>query len=160
VYWESKFHDAEDRLIACVGEGARRLGGGHGPAACDVPGHYGNELYHDAERALIEVSIAILCVFVLEHLVMLFAMGGRYFTQGHHVLDFLIILTSLVMEVMALTHTLYLSVGVVIASRLWRFARIIHGTTEVVQDLEEELAGRLTAAAGGGQPDDEAAPMK
>merc|ERR1711920_937425 len=73
------------------------------------------------------ISMTILAIFVVEQMVMLYAKGMAYITCKWHVMDFCVILTSLVLEiVLSKLHV----AGVLVVARVWRFARTGHGVRE------------------------------
>lgn len=131
AYLESKFEDSEEINIACV-QGRRRRG-------CALPDHYGNETLHDVEVILIYVSVVILGLFIIEHVLHMVATSFMaFFSEWRNVLDLLVVVVSMAFEVAALLHmNIAASAGAIALMRLWRFARIIHGTAEA-RDIAEE----------------------
>jgi len=76
-YVESKYEDAKEVALACAG----------GVVACVIPDRYGDHSLHDAEVVCIIGSIAILSVFLLEHMLHLCVLQRQYFSNWHHPFD-------------------------------------------------------------------------
>lgn len=126
-YLESKYEDAKKVAAACAG----------GIGECIIPDEYGDHSLHDAEVFLIVLSIVILSLFLLEHLVHLCVLQLQYFSNWHHPFDLIVVFVSLCLEIFALTGNLHIGMGILVSARLWRFARIVHGSAELVQSVEE-----------------------
>jgi hypothetical protein len=139
AYMESKFEDSKKITIACIkANSGRRLG--ESAVVCALPDHYGNAALHDAEVALIYVSIAILSTFVLEHTLHIFATSFKHCSDWRHLFDLAVVVVSMGIELAALVdQKVAVSAGVLALARLWRFARIIHGTAEVTEDIIEDI---------------------
>ena len=54
----------------------------------------------DVERVFAYISIAILCVFVCEHVLLVVALGREYFKSVMRVVDLCVIIVSLVLEIL------------------------------------------------------------
>jgi hypothetical protein len=141
AYLESKFEDSEAITIACIeANGGRRLGGS--AVACALPDHYGNETLHSAEVSLIYVSVVILGLFLIEHALHMFASFQQYFSDWKNLLDLFVVVVSMSFEVSALLDVkMAASAGAIALARLWRFARIVHGTAEVTEEIAHEVSG-------------------
>jgi len=137
AYVQSKFEESERITIACIeASSGRRLG--ESAVACALPHHYGNVALHEAEVALIYVSIAILGIFLLEHALETFATSCKHLSDWRHVVDIAVVAVSMGIEVAALSKpAIAVTAGAIAFARLWRYARIIHGAAEVVEDAVE-----------------------
>lgn len=84
-------------------------------------------------------SITILCLFALELILLLIALGWRFFANFFYVLDTVVIAVSLWAEINAYRnhHLAEEALPLLIILRVWRFARIFHGVGIVVHDREE-----------------------
>jgi len=138
AYMQSKFEDSEKINIACIeASSGRRLG--ESAVACALPDHYGNAALHDAEVVLIYVSITILGIFLLEHALETFATSFKHLTDWRNVADLAVVAVSMGIEVASISqHKIAASAGAIALARLWRFARIMHGTAEVVEDCAKD----------------------
>eukprot|EP00536_Pseudo-nitzschia_multiseries_P011195 jgi/Psemu1/259648/estExt_Genewise1Plus.C_3680004 len=101
-----------------------------GEAECD-PHKW--EAVHVAEEVLFYITVGILCIFFIENLLEMSALGVcKFFQQVFLALDFVVVTVSLVMEL--LLHLLHSQLaemaGLLIFFRLWRFVRIGHGIVE------------------------------
>lgn len=92
---------------------------------------FGKDSLKDAEEGLAKVSIAILCVFLFEHVLLLTAMGRNYFKHFFYLFDVVIISTSLALEIVFQNQP---EAGLLIVARVWRFVRIVHGFAESTAD--------------------------
>jgi len=108
----------------------------------------GNHAYHEAEQMVANVSVAILCIFLLHHLFLLVSNGIKFLKNSIFVLDFVVVVASIVFE-LAYTEAGTLSLGVVILFRTWRFVRIGHGVHELDKHHHE---GSDKGAADFGPP--------
>jgi len=108
-YLHSKIRNFED---ACDDETCRE------PAYS----HYGNHGLHDAEKGLMGVSVAILCIFAVENL-LLFALSPADFVRHPlQIMDFCVVVLSIFFE---LGGTSFAAIGgILIFARAWRFVRI------------------------------------
>eukprot|EP01025_Chloroclados_australasicus_P037869 TRINITY_DN3871_c3_g1_i1.p1 TRINITY_DN3871_c3_g1~~TRINITY_DN3871_c3_g1_i1.p1 ORF type:complete len:245 (-),score=27.89 TRINITY_DN3871_c3_g1_i1:310-1044(-) len=78
------------------------------------------------------VSIGILCVFVVENLLQLYAFGLKFFTKSIlHVVDFVVIVVSLILDITITDDSLGEVSSLLVIVRLWRLARIIHATEHI-----------------------------
>lgn len=118
------------------------------PAACD---EHKWSTVHATETALLIATLVILTIFFVELHVTLVALTPRiFFCQLWYTLDYVIVTTSLILEITFLAldkDTLTSIAGLIILGRLWRFVRIGHGILEfaheIAQDKIDELQGRI-----------------
>lgn len=93
-------------------------------------------------------SIGILVLFFLEQVMKVYVAGKHYFENGYHVLDFVVITVSLVLDAFltpmlesygwdATTYDSLMCLLVLL--RFWRIVRIIHGVEEIMTAHEEAL---------------------
>lgn len=143
-YMQSKFEDSRAILIACIEAGSgRRLESS--ADACEEPEEYGNETLEDVEEALVLLSIFILSLFLLEHVLHVFASPWKHCSDWKNILDTFVVALSLVLEIGDLTKSsISASAGAIVLARLWRYARIVHGVADVSGDLADEKAKRGT----------------
>ena len=104
---------------------------------CDHIPHDVEEVFHD----FIIVSITILGLFLIELSVQIYAFGPKQWLSNFlHVFDLSITLITFIMEISFYGNKKVESVaGLLIVFRLWRLVRVIHVTTEVLEN-EHELA--------------------
>eukprot|EP01120_Amphizonella_sp_Union-15-10_P013083 TRINITY_DN6013_c0_g1_i1.p1 TRINITY_DN6013_c0_g1~~TRINITY_DN6013_c0_g1_i1.p1 ORF type:complete len:221 (-),score=27.64 TRINITY_DN6013_c0_g1_i1:75-737(-) len=96
----------------------------------EYPAHwmdYLSEVFHI-------LSIAILCVFALELLLLLFALGFAFFRKLLYVLDIIVVSVSLVIDIL-LSDALS---SLIILFRLWRLLRIVHGIYASIEEVSQE----------------------
>lgn len=94
-------------------------------------------------RVMLGISVAILCIFVLEHLLRLFAFGPWYYIKNPlHAFDALVIVGSLVAE-LVLRGAAREVVGLLIALRCWRLVRVIDGVATAINEEKEEKIKHL-----------------
>lgn len=149
AYTDSKFEHSERIIIACIdASNARRLGSS--AVSCAVPDHYGNEALHHAEVALVKVSLAILSVFLIEHVLHECASPPEHRLDWGNILDMSVVVVSMCLEIGVLSNgkIIPFSGGVIVAARLWRFARIVHTVEEIAEDASEEGKHENTLRAG------------
>uniref|UniRef100_A0A7S1UH79 Voltage-gated hydrogen channel 1 n=1 Tax=Phaeomonas parva TaxID=124430 RepID=A0A7S1UH79_9STRA len=97
----------------------------------------GDHSLEELERQLVYVSVAILCVFLAENLLLLAANGPRnFFSHPFQVFDLAIVVTSLALE---LSITLGDGLGIIVIGRAWRFIRIGHGVFVETEHFEERV---------------------
>jgi hypothetical protein len=131
-------NDAALRLLAAESSGHGICEDGYettGQAACD---DHNWEVVHTVENVLFYFTASILGIFLVENVTELVVLGfRRFFTQFFLVLDFFVVLVSLVLElVFHYNHSKFTEVvGLIIFLRLWRFVRIGHAVAEVVSEL-------------------------
>lgn len=110
-----------------------------------------------ALEALTWISVGILCLFVVEFAAQILCFGLRWCRVPANLLDASVVSLSLALELALRRSDLKDVVGLLIAFRLWRIARIVHATEEIfhiehhdkLHAAEEEakaLRGELEAA--------------
>lgn len=103
-----------------------------------VTAMYGEDLPESGERieaALGWGSIAILTLFSIEQIGKILILGITYFLNAWHVLDFLSILSSLILEIMLRGPAGEIA-ALLIAFRLWRSIRMVHGGVMIALKVE------------------------
>lgn len=119
---------------------------------CDYPGIESNihdatcdphkwQVVHNVEKVLFIFTVTILSIFMAELTTMVVVLGKAFFRQFFYVLDFFIVLTSLVLELtFHFVHKdlLATAIGLIIFARLWRFVRIGHGLIEVTAEYAHQ----------------------
>lgn len=149
-------HDAGDaddhhflmRFLA--GSSSDGHGDGHHHNYCETPGTYPMEQYeagcdshkwhrvHTAEEWLFGTTMFILFVFLVENLVMVWALKPRvFFRQAFYVADLAIVTISIVLEMTfhyVDDDVMQAVFGLLIFIRIWRFVRIGHGVVEITSD--------------------------
>jgi voltage-gated hydrogen channel 1 len=86
-----------------------------------------------AEQVFFWTSVTILSIFTLEQAVKLLVFGHRYFFwRLWHLLDAIIIITSLVLEIVLRSGALRDVVSLLVIFRLWRIIRVVHAVAESV----------------------------
>lgn len=74
------------------------------------------------------LSIAILILFAVEIILKVYAFRCQYFTHIMEVFDGIIVVISLVLDIIFIRYEdMYRFLAFVIALRLWRIFRVIHG---------------------------------
>ncbi|KAJ3080128.1 hypothetical protein HK102_003277 [Quaeritorhiza haematococci] len=103
------------------------------PAPAEIP-----PIVETLEHAFAYTSIAILSLFALELVLHFIAAGPAFFINSKlHAIDFVVVVTSLLLESLGRT-TIVREVGsFLVVFRLWRIVRVVHATGEIV-----ELEGR------------------
>jgi len=98
-------------------------------------------------------SLTILCLFGLELLLLLTALGCRFFTNLFYIMDVAVVAVAIWAELTAYNHhepEIY-AIPLLVLLRVWRFARIFHGVG-AVHDREErriqELEGTVAKQKG------------
>lgn len=142
--YEASYEDAKN-------ETHRFLGGGGGeeictyplteteyPAGCDYNKHHG---VHVAHVALFWTTVAILSIFEVELLFLIYLIGPKSFF-GHltYVIDFVVVSLSLSLELAfryASDDAIGALPGLLIFFRLWRFVRIGHGLVQSTYESQE-----------------------
>jgi hypothetical protein len=91
------------------------------------------------------ISMSILAVFLLEHALLMFAMGCKYFKSHWYVADFSVVLLSFVLEAFSTfgNFPFFEAAGILVIIRSWRFIRITYGVVESNRDAE---TAKLVAA--------------
>merc|ERR1711998_777168 len=84
------------------------------------------------EEAFAGTSFAIVVIFAIEIVLLIFGMGLDFFCHFFFMLDFIVVGTTLALELLMPEE---LAAQMVILLRLWRFVRIIHG---VYAELTEQ----------------------
>lgn len=100
--------------------------------------HAGSHTLHQAELMLVYLSSFVLSIFVIEGLTLIWGMGFfRWFKANHklYVADFVLVVTSLVLELVLLQHKSL--AGLLIIGRSWRVLRIVHGVKEYYIEKQE-----------------------
>lgn len=85
-------------------------------------------------------SLAILCVFIVEFIVNIFAFGFDWLMNIGHFFDVVVVLTSFIFDIVELSaHKEELSelVQLIVVLRLWRIARITHAIAETALEKHE-----------------------
>lgn len=111
----------------------------------DRHGHHAHHMAHICHFW----SVAILCFFMLELLVKIWINPSAFFGNFFHVLDLIVVSVSLFIDTVMVTVVMWIwgasSEGLdivsllLLISRLWRIARIVHGVFEVALSQKEEL---------------------
>lgn len=111
----------------------------------DKHGHHSHHIAHTCHFW----SVAILCFFMLELLVKIWISPSAFFGNFFHVLDLIVVSVSLFIDTIMVQLVMYFwgdsTAGfdilslLLLTSRLWRIARIIHGIFEVVLAQKEEM---------------------
>ena len=96
-----------------------------------------------AETVLHWISIAILCIFLLELLVLLFIFKQWFFFHFLYVIDLIIVSLSIGLEVGLNNTELQNFVAVIIFLRLWRLVRAGHGVMAIQQEKSLEKRHKL-----------------
>mmetsp|Transcript_6223 Transcript_6223/g.12408 ORF Transcript_6223/g.12408 Transcript_6223/m.12408 type:complete len:347 (+) Transcript_6223:62-1102(+) len=112
------------------------------PAACDEHQH---DIVTVAHKVLLWLSVSILSVFMLELLALTAALGAKFFRNRLYVLDFLVVSISLTLEVVVGAvlgpGDFTIAPGIIILVRIWRFVRILHGTSITVYEVGHDEHG-------------------
>jgi hypothetical protein len=119
------------------------------PATCN-PNKW--HAVHSVENMLFAVTICILTIFLTELTASMLALTPSvFFRQFFFVLDFVIILVSLVLELtfhIVGDDAIYEYVaGILIVGRIWRFVRIGHGIMEITNEMAHREYSDLLAYA-------------
>eukprot|EP00121_Abeoforma_whisleri_P007042 Awhi_evm1s6417 len=132
-YLESEVQGFEHLLEECI----------HDPAnPPHEPFHAGNSTFHDVEIILGYISIGILFIFLIENVLLMIALGHRYFMSVFYVLDITVVVASIVLEFLFQNN---LEGGLLVFARTWRFARIAHGLYESTHNGDERALTKLYA---------------
>lgn len=122
-------------------------------------GHPDLHAWEEAEHIIHMASIAILCVFAAEIVLLCIGLGARFFQHPLYVLDAGIIGAALWLD---LTVTVDQGGGLLILLRVWRLLRIVHGAftvehhetrrnekehDELIEKVEKAITNALTAGA-------------
>jgi hypothetical protein len=116
--------------------GSRSMASVKNPLCVGHP-HFGNHALHDAEKVLAYISIGILSIFLIEQIALIAELQSEY-CKPMFILDFFVILSSLIIEILV---TNFAVGGLLVIARAWRFARVGHGvfeTTEKVHEMVKE----------------------
>ncbi|XP_054166481.1 voltage-gated hydrogen channel 1-like [Oppia nitens] len=103
---------------------------------------------HNIAQILHYISIAILCIFVVEICLKMYAFRSEYIRHYAEIIDAFIVLTSLILDLIFINHEDILRyIGLVIILRLWRIVRVVHGIaisvkTPLEHSYEEEKRKR------------------
>ena len=119
-YLESVIEDYED----CTQRGDC-------PAHSD---HLGDHNIEDAEHKVSYASIAILCIFLLDHVLLFVAIDFAWFKSPLHVFDFVTTVVSLYFEIALGAGA---AISLVVVSRAWRFIRLGQGVEEYEHHVAE-----------------------
>jgi len=85
------------------------------------------------------ISLAILGTFIIEHMLLIFALRKNYMKSYWYMMDFFVVIVSFVAEVWLFLvddQLTNISAGVLIIFRTWRFIRITYGAVESNRDAE------------------------
>lgn len=117
-------------------------------AGCDA---HKWERVHNAETALLSLTLAILSIFFIELTITMVALKPQvFFRQVFYAIDYFIVSVSLALEITFLRlgdEVLASLIGLVILGRIWRFVRIGHGILELAEDMAHERENRLLVYA-------------
>eukprot|EP01120_Amphizonella_sp_Union-15-10_P013783 TRINITY_DN6495_c1_g1_i1.p1 TRINITY_DN6495_c1_g1~~TRINITY_DN6495_c1_g1_i1.p1 ORF type:complete len:133 (-),score=26.83 TRINITY_DN6495_c1_g1_i1:74-472(-) len=80
------------------------------------------------------LSVAILCIFEFEILLLFFALGRKFFSKFMYVLDLIVVTISLVIDIL-LSEVLS---SLLILFRLWRLLRIVHGVYASIEESTKD----------------------
>mmetsp|Transcript_2238 Transcript_2238/g.5103 ORF Transcript_2238/g.5103 Transcript_2238/m.5103 type:complete len:307 (+) Transcript_2238:247-1167(+) len=97
------------------------------------PSHPGNQSLEEAAHILEYFSVAILCIFALDNILLLVANGKNYFKNPLYVFDAVVVFLAIIFET-ALSDAV--AVGIIVVIRSWRFVRIGHGVYETTHHVE------------------------
>lgn len=97
-------------------------------------------------------SVGILVFFFLEQIMKIYVAGKHYFENPLHILDFVVITVSLLLDV--IITPIIESHGwdnspedilmiLLVMLRCWRFVRIVHGINEIMEKREESLQEKI-----------------
>lgn len=131
----SEGHGTDDHHAHDICDAAKSGYDSTGIAACDS---HRWQFVHITEEFLFYCTISILVIFLIENLVEMAALGVRKFaSQIFLVLDFLVVLISLVLEILfhIMKSNFQEVVAMLVFFRLWRFIRIGHGLLEVSSEM-------------------------
>lgn len=107
-------------------------------AGCDYNKYHG---VHVAHAALFWTTIAILGLFEIELLMLMYLLGPKSFSKElMYVIDFVVVTSSLVLELMfkyAGKEVLSSLPGILVVFRVWRFVRIGHGLVASTYEVQE-----------------------
>eukprot|EP00747_Dinoflagellata_sp_TGD_P163267 gnl/TRDRNA2_/TRDRNA2_181759_c0_seq1.p1 gnl/TRDRNA2_/TRDRNA2_181759_c0~~gnl/TRDRNA2_/TRDRNA2_181759_c0_seq1.p1 ORF type:complete len:319 (-),score=56.94 gnl/TRDRNA2_/TRDRNA2_181759_c0_seq1:267-1223(-) len=119
------------------------------PGALVCEDRYGHEAHHIVHHCHIW-SIAILCIFVVELSIKLAANPPEFCGNPFHVLDFVIVVLSLVVDTFVMwyihehaeqmrdkTADVETIMVLLICCRIWRVVRIVHGIFEITHSHHE-----------------------
>jgi hypothetical protein len=140
---EHKGHKHEGGHAEGHGEGAHGHGHGHGHAhgpealVCESKhGHNAHHIMHTCHT----LSIAILCIFLVELLLKMWIAPKEFWADWLHILDLFVVVTSLIIDI----YVSYLIEArrsaeieaatiatLLVILRLWRVVRIAHGFNEI-----------------------------
>jgi len=126
LYQETKVDDCIAQMDRCIVTGNGTTLAADVSASCSNR-DFGNHTLYDVEHILAYISMGILSLFLIEQGLLWYAKGMEY-VKSLHLLDFCVILLSLLLEV--LVTKLHTIGGLVIIARVWRFARTGHGALE------------------------------
>lgn len=130
VIYQQSGHNSNAGHGSTIGHGSSSSSASaHG---CGHP-HFGNHDLHTAEVSLAYVSIGILCIFLIEQIVLIVELRTEYL-KPMFILDFIVILSSLVIELVVVNMTV---AGLLVLARTWRFARVGHGAIASQENLQE-----------------------
>lgn len=119
-YLNSQVDDYEDVVESCQHQ-INSTSTGYGVCNDD---DVGKDYYDRAERIAFWISVVMLCLLLSESLMLLVAKPVRFFYDKGRMLDFVVVAVSLTLELLFDESNVG---GLVVAIRLWRFARIGHG---------------------------------
>jgi len=115
---------------------ARRLGEA---LVCTVEDTYGNDNLKDLEHTMAYCSLAILCIFIVENILVIIAEGKNYCNDYKHMyphyFDFVLVVISFVLECITLGGEPELQL--IIIGRLWRIARVGEGVFHAKDETAE-----------------------
>jgi len=136
--WQDSFNSLLDsgrsRFLntPAAGHGSTASTGIEGCGHVGQTEHFGNHDLHTAEVYLAYVSIGILGIFFIEQLLLIAELKSEY-CKPMFVLDFCVILSSLVLEILVVGMAV---TGLLVLARTWRFARVAHGMVAESEEME------------------------
>lgn len=111
---------------------SRALSGGE--EALDEEVSEQNELVHHIEAALHWTSVSILIVFLIQQLLLMYALGRGYCRKYAYMVDFVVVVVALVLET-AISST---AAGFIVLLLAWRAVRLLHGIFVSVESEHRE----------------------
>jgi len=113
-------------------------------AGCDP---HANEWLHHVHVAFFSITVAILSLFLIEHILLMICLGVKVFFQHvFYVVDLLVVSISFVLEIVffSLQDELLSTVtGILVLVRVWRFIRVGHGVVEATVELAQSRFDKL-----------------
>lgn len=105
------------------------------------------ESVETAHKALFIISIVILGIFAVELVILLSIMRLHFFRHLLYMIDFIIVITALVLEIALHNSDDATALSLIVFARIWRLLRLGHGiftdTREFQKAENEELLERI-----------------